>query len=246
MGRSRRSAVSVAGTREATAIAATLGGQVRQARRRRKLRLDEIGRQVGLSASRLSEVERGLGATLPLAAWVRIGFAIERPLAVRFSEPVDRLGVADAGHLELQEWALRCARGYGWKAGFEVATRPTNPQYSGDVLVRARDRLLILECWNTIRDLGAGVRSTRRKLAEAEELVIAIGVASVHACWLVRPTAANRALVRRYPEAIRARFSGSLPWVRVCRDGAEPPDALGFVWLDPAAGVSALRLPAVG
>jgi transcriptional regulator with XRE-family HTH domain len=237
----RRTNATVAGDREATAIAATIGGRVRSARVEVHLTIEALARRVGISPSRLGDAERGLGATMPLRTWVRLGIALDRPLAVTLTD-VRARGVADAGHLELQEWVLRIARGRGWKPGLEVPTRATDPRYSIDVLVRAGERLLLLECWNTMRDFGAAVRSTQRKIAEAEELAVAVGAAGVHACWLVRPTAANRDLVRLYPEAIRARFEGSLAWVRVFRDGAAPPPALGFVWLDPSTGVSALRL----
>jgi transcriptional regulator with XRE-family HTH domain len=237
----RRTAATVAGDREAAALAASLGGVVRSARRSDDLTLEQLGRHVGLSRSRLAEVERGHGGTLPLEAWVRLGIVLARPLAVSFTGPLsDRL--VDAGHLELQEWTLRFGRGRGWTGALEVATRPANPRHSADVLFRVRDLLLLIECWNTLTDFGAAVRSTQRKLAEAEDLAVAVGAVGVHGCWLVRPTAANRSLVRRFPEAVRSRFPESLRWERVFEQNAALPERLGFVWLDPAVGVTALRL----
>ena len=241
MGRSRRTRTAIAGDREAASLAATLGEEIREGRLGRRMRLVDLGPKVGLSPQRLAEVERGLGATLPLRTWVRLGLAIDRPLAVGFTKP-STTRLVDAGHLELQEWALRTAREHGWKSGLEIPTRASDPAHSIDVLVRAADRLLLLECWNTIRDFGAAVRSTQRKIVEAEALAVALGARSVHACWLVRPTAANRDLAGRCPEPIRAHFQGSRASVHALQGGGLPPTTLGFVWLDPRVGLSALRI----
>ncbi len=134
------------------------------------MRLVDLAPRVGLSTARLSEVERGLGGSLPLASWVRLGIAVGRPFAIRLSPSIHPERLGDAGHLDLQEWVLRLARRRGWHAGLEVPTRPADPSRSVDVLVRAPNGVLVLECWNTIRDFGAAVRATTRKLVEAEAL----------------------------------------------------------------------------
>ncbi|HEU4672492.1 MAG TPA: hypothetical protein VFS32_06285 [Candidatus Limnocylindrales bacterium] len=173
---------------------------------------------------------------------MRLGAALGRPFAAALADPGARGRLADSGHLEMQEWLLRVARRFGWIRRLEVATRSRDPRYSIDVLLLVGSRLILVECWNTLRDFGAAIRSTHRKLDETEELRIAVGGTSVHACWLVRPTAANRELVHRYPEAIRTAFPESARWVRVFERGDLPPDGLDFVWLDPSVGVHALRI----
>jgi hypothetical protein len=244
MTRSKRSLAMVAGDREAQAIAATLGRHVRERRHHQRLRLVDLGDRIGLSVNRLSMVERGHGEALPLRAWVRIGAALGEPLAVNFTPPIGPARLADAGHLELQEWVLAMARRRGWKAGFEIPTRPADPRRSADVVIHAGERIVLIECWNTIGDFGAAVRSTTRKLAEAEALAVAVGATAVTGCWLVRPTAANRALVRAYPEAIRAAFrASSTSWARTLIEGASAPEGgVGFAWLDPKVGPRAIRL----
>lgn len=235
----------VAGDREAQAIAATLGRHVRERRHHGRLRLVDLADRIGLSVNRLSMVERGHGEALPLRAWVRIGAALDEPLAVTFTPPIGPERLADAGHLELQEWVLATARRRGWEAGLEIPTRPADPRRSADVVIHAGGRIILVECWNTIGDFGAAVRATTRKLAEAETLAVAIGASRVAACWLVRPTATNRAIVRAYPEAIRSRFTGSSSrWVRALEGEADTPDRTGFAWLDPATGLSPVRIPA--
>jgi transcriptional regulator with XRE-family HTH domain len=242
MPRRKRRNAAIEGAREAGAIAATLGGQLRAGRLRRRLTQAELGASVGLSQSRCSEIERGRGAALPLESWVALGIAIGRPLAVSLTPTVTPDRTADATHLEIQEFLLALARRTGRTATFELPTRPAEPWRSTDVGVRddAHHVLILEEAWNTFGDVGAARRATTRKAAEAERLAIAIGgdrpyrVASV---WVVRPTAANRALVGRYPGVFASACPGSSrAWVRALVDGGVPPAATGLVWCDPAAG----------
>jgi hypothetical protein len=113
--------------------------------------------------------------------------------------------------------------------------------------IRARSLLILVECWNTFGDLGAAVRSTNRKLAEAAELAIAVGDGRpyrVTGCWVVRDLERNRRLLVSYPELFASRFPGSsASWVKALSgarqtDGSprpEPPAQLGLVWCDARA-----------
>jgi transcriptional regulator with XRE-family HTH domain len=231
-----RQQAAIDGAREVRALAATLGGQAREARRRRRRTIASVARSIGISTPRLSEIERGLGAGAPLTTWVALGIALGRPLAIRFTPPLGegRNELADAGHLEIQEFLLRLARANGRRGSFELPTRPTDPSRSTDVGVRdAAARVRILhECWNTIGDLGAAVRATHRKHAEAVATWPDDRIATV---WVVRATAANRQLLTRYPHIVAASFPGSSrAWVRALTTGTAPPIAPGLVWFDPA------------
>jgi hypothetical protein len=97
---------------------------------------------------------------------------------------------------------------------------------------------LLVECWNTIGDIGAAARSSERKRAEAEALAIARwgeATQAVGLVWVVRATAPNRALVSRYPEVFAARFPGSSAgWVEAIVSGIPPPTRPGLVWCDVA------------
>ena len=229
--------------RLAQAAALTLGGVVRDARRRQRLTQRAVAAEVGVHQARISQLERGLGHGAPLELWMAIGVAIGRPLAVGFSRPLDEGREAvDAGHLAMQERLLRLARSTGRSAMFELPTRPSNPRHSIDVCVRDdRNRVLIIqEAWNTFGDIGAAVRSTNRKLAEAAELAATIGrdlPYRVTAAWIDRPTAANRALLARYPAIFRSAFPGSSrSWLAALDRGAAPPAEMGLVWLDATTG----------
>ena len=229
--------------RLSAAVAASLGRDVRADRQRRQLTQAALAARVGVHQSMISRIELGHGIAIPLEVWVALGVALGRPLAIAFTRPLGEMrGPADAGHLAMQERLLELARASGHTGFFELPTRPADPRHSIDVCVRdTRNRALIVqEAWNTFGDLGAAVRSTIRKAAEATDLAATLGdgrpyrVASV---WIVRASAANRALIGRFPEVFRSAFPGSSrAWSSALATGSAPPDWPGLVWLDPASG----------
>ena len=248
MPRKTRSQDQFDGDREASVLAATLGGEVKRSRKRRRLTQRQLAARVGLEQSRMSEIELGARATLPLGTWVRIGMALDRPLAATLSRelaPEPR----DAGHLAAQELLLRLARANGRTGLFELPTRPSDPSRAMDAGLRDDEHrvLLRVEIWNRMDDLGRAMRDSDRKDAEAAtHAEFADPRYRVATCWLLVDTAANRALVKRYPEILRARFTGSSSaWARALGQGREPPIAPGVCWIDPRAGrITALRLGA--
>ncbi len=232
-----RHAAEVAGDREAQALAATLGGAVRDGRRDRRLTLAALAARVGISRARLAQVERGEGAGAPLTTWIALGIALQRPLAIAFTRPLgEQRGTSDAGHLEIQEHVLGLAHATGRPGTFELPTRPTDPSRSTDVGIRdARLRIRILaECWNSFGDLGAAVRATHRKAAEAATTWPDDRIATV---WIVRASAANRQLLAQFPHIVDATFPGSSRhWVKAFTSAEQaPPNEPGLVWFDHAA-----------
>ena len=152
----------------------------------------------------------------------------------RIEEPVD------AGHLGMQELMLRLGRESGRARAFELPTRSASSAYSIDVCLRddVQRVLFIEECWNTFGNINAAVRSTRRKIAEAEQLAVAIGgelgAYRVAAVWIVRDTRRNREILGRYPEVFSSAFTGpSRAWVRcLTARGVSVPAEMGLVWSD--------------
>lgn len=219
---------------------ARMGGRVRAARRRRRLTQQQLGDRVGLSRSAVSAIERGLGGGHTLDTWQRVVLAMDIPLVIDIGRDIVA-EPADAGHLPIQELILRLGRTVGYQGAFELPSRPANPRHSTDVGLRddVHRRLTLVECWNTIGDLGAAARATARKLLETADVAVLAArdgaPYSVAGCWVVRATAANRALVARYPEIFAARFPGSSwSWVQALTSGSEPPSDPGLVWCDPA------------
>lgn len=167
--------------------------------------------------------------------WQRLFAALGRRLVIEAGrDPVAE--PTDAGHLQVQELVLRLGRAAGFQGIFELPSRPIDPSRSTDVCLRgdAKRRLLLIECWNTISDVGAAARSTSRKLVEAGDLAVALGgdhPYAVSGCWVVRATARNRHLLRRYPEVFAARFPGSSEgWVRALTTGSAAPANPGLAW----------------
>jgi transcriptional regulator with XRE-family HTH domain len=205
--------------------------------------LGDLAARVGLSRTRIAEIERGEGTGAPLQTWIALGIALGRPLAVQFSRPLGQeRGPVDAGHLEIQEHILRLARATGRHGTFELPTRPADPARSTDVGIRDdRHRVLIqTECWNTFGDLGAAIRATNRKAAETAAHAVATSAGDadpyrVATVWVVRASATNRHLLAAYPHIIDAAFPGSSRrWLMALTHGTEPPTEPGLVWFDPA------------
>lgn len=228
--------------RRSTAISLSLGRDVRDRRIRLSMTQRVAADKVRVSQTAWSRIERGLGGQVPLRTWIALGIALDRPLAVSFSKPLDApSGPADAGHLEIQEHVLGLARATGRHGMFELPTRPTDPSRSTDVGIRDdRHRVLVqTECWNTFGDLGAAVRATNRKSVEAQAHAIATTTGDtqpyrVATVWVVRATAGNRAVIARYPHLIEAAFPGSSRrWVAALTEGAPAPEKPGLVWYDP-------------
>ena len=233
----RRSISLVEGDLESRNLARTIGREVRTTRRRRRMTQAQLGDRVGLSRSRISEIERGEGRTATLETWVRLGIVLGRPLGMSFARDLVPQP-SDSGHLEAQELVLRHALASGRGRTFEMPTRASPTAPSVDVALRDdRERALVLaEIWNRVDDLGRGARTTDRKLVEAEAVAIAIGHGRpyrVVGCWLLVDTAANRALVSRFSEVLRVRFPGSSrAWVAAFTGGGPVPERPGLAWVD--------------
>lgn len=244
----RRTARQLAGDQEAERIALACGAELRASRRRRRLTQAQLAERVGCGHAWVGRLEQGRGADAPVRTWIRLGIALGRPVAISFSRDLAEAPV-DAGHLSAQEIVLRLARARGASGLFELATRPSDPARSADVGIRDdRQRTLILvEIWNRVDDVRRAARASDRKAAEAADLAAFRDPAyRVAQCWLFVDNAANRGLVRRYPEVIRARCPGSsVRWVAALVDGAPAPDASGVCWIDTRSGrISPMRLRA--
>ena len=236
--RVRRTTLAVETARRLLERRARIGESVRQMRRKRRWSQRELGRRTGLGRLVIGRLERGEG-TLDVERLERISVAFGVPLAVGFDrDPHDE--PADAGHLAMQELVLRLGRQAGFDRQFELATRPAEPWRSADVgLGSARQRVVIdAECWNTFGDVGAGARSSTRKVAELEQLALAAWGPPARAAlvWVVRDTARNRELIARYPEIFARRFPGSSrAWVDALTMGSAVPTEPGLVWCDVRA-----------
>ena len=210
-------------------------------RKRRRLTQQGLATKVGVSRSRLADIEAGRGAAAPGQVWFALAEALGRYLRFEFARD-PQAELADAGHLDMQELLLRAAVDGGWERAFEARSRASGSDRSVDVRLidRRGRRLLVAECWNTFGDLGAASRSSNRKLRDAEEHAVAVAgdgqPFQVGLCWVVRDTKRNRELVARYEQIFTARFPGSsVAWVNALTNGGPMPRLSGLVWCDPRA-----------
>jgi transcriptional regulator with XRE-family HTH domain len=233
----RRSNLEIEAIRELHANLRDVGLKVRLARKRRRWTQKHVGRRAELAQQTISQMERGDGATLSIAAWKRACMALSVPFEIKLGRDAMELP-ADAGHLSIQEFMLRLGRRTGYDRTFELQTSSTDPARSTDVglVSHAKRRLVRIECVNTFGNIGDAVRSSDRKQREAEGLAIALGHGepySVHEVWVVRSTRRNRELIARYPEIFASRFPGSSrEWVQALLAGTRPPVQQGLVWCD--------------
>ncbi|MEP7379856.1 MAG: helix-turn-helix transcriptional regulator [Chloroflexota bacterium] len=211
-----------------------MGGAVRQARERRRLKQGALAARVGLSQARLAEIEAGNGGGAPAEVWFALGEALGLYLRFEFARDPQQ-DLRDAGHLDIQELVVRVAEPAGWKAEWESRSR--NRWIDVRLEDRLRRRILIVECTNTLGDLGEAMRSSDYKVREAEQRAVAIGGEgepfAVGLVWVIRDTKANRELVGRYRRLLESRFSGpSVAWLRVLQVGGPMPGQPGLIWSD--------------
>ncbi len=221
-------------------ISATMGAEARTTRRRHRRTQAQVAAHIGISRARYAELERGLGAMAPLDTWVRVGLALERPLAVSLSRELEPALPADAGHLAAQEWIIGRALEHRRDPSFELPTHPASNAPVADVCLRddPQRTLAFLEIWNRLDDLGAATRASDRKVADAATLAAIAGADAdpyrVAVGWVLVDTAANRRLVARYPAILRVRFPGSsVGLVRALTDGGPFPGTPAIAWFDP-------------
>ena len=177
----------------------------------------------------MSALEAGRGARTSIETWIALGIALNRPIAIGFSRDIADPLPQDAGHLAAQELVLRLTTAAGWRGHFEVPSDPLDPRLSTDLALTSPDgRIVLIEIWNRLDDVGGAVRSSDRKLAEVSRPGTVVG-----SCWLLIDTAANREMVRRYPSIVRARFAGSSSgWVAALMRGTAMPRLPGIAWID--------------
>jgi transcriptional regulator with XRE-family HTH domain len=234
---------STAGTLEAERRAmerrARIAGEIRVMRRRRQWTQRALADRAGVDRFVVTRLERGIGR-IDLELLERIAIAMGVSLAVAFGR--DPQGdVAEAGHLAMQNLVLQLSRVSALSVQFELPTRTGTPGRSADVFAGSdrRRQAAAIECWNTFGDIGAAVRSGHRKVADLEQAAVGRWgeEARVALVWVVRDTARNHDLVRRYPEVFAAAFPGSSrAWVEALTTGAPMPAEPGLVWCDLARG----------
>jgi DNA-binding XRE family transcriptional regulator len=236
----KRSDAVIEGERLAALARDAAGVRIRSARRLRRLSQAALASKVDISRPTLAAIEAGHGH-VDLETWFALAKTLDLYLRFEFGrDPMAEL--RDAGHVAMQELALRVGKSGGWERLVESLSRVYGSDRSIDVRMahrRAR-QIAIVECWNTFGDLGDSLRSSTRKLRDAQEQAVAIAADGppyqVGLLWIVRDTRANRELIGRYPEVFASAFPGSSQqWLRALESGTPVPATPGLVWCDTKA-----------
>jgi len=236
----KRTRSVINGATRASSFARNAGAEVRRSRLRRHLTQTVLASKVGLSRSRLAAIEAGDGAALPLTNWFALADVLGRFLQIEFArDPLE--GPTDAGHLDIQQLVIKFRSAAGFDDRMIELPGHTGRGWTDVALVKRTARVLVLiECVNVIGDLGQSFRSSDRKEADAHQLATALGgdgaAFTVSVCWVVRDSARNREIVRRYADLFAARFPGSSrDWSLALTTGTPVPAEPGLIWCDSRA-----------
>ena len=196
----------------------------------------DLATRVGVHQTWISDIELGRGRGAPLELWIAIGVAIRRPFAASLSRPTDPdTTLRDAGHLAMQETLLALAASTGRRAAPERPSNSDDPRHASDVAMRDDTHHLVILPRLGTRSVTSEQRSGPAHRKHADTLATAGDGYRVASVWVVRASAANRAIVARYPNLFAATFDGSSrAWVRTLVDGADAPELPGLVWFDPS------------
>jgi transcriptional regulator with XRE-family HTH domain len=184
----------VTATRRATDQLVRTGRECRQSRIAHGLSQAEVGRAVGLSASRISLIERGRVASVPLVTLSRIAAVVGLDLACRAYPGGQPL--RDAAHLALLG-KLRSVLGGGLTWRSEVPIRRAGDQRAWDATIESDADRTGVEGETRATDLQLVER--RLSLKKRDDDVDAVILLLADTRW-------NRQVVREHQALIDASF----------------------------------------
>jgi transcriptional regulator with XRE-family HTH domain len=242
--RQRRTPTQAAADRRADELARYLGRGLRDARRSVGATQADVARAAAISRSLVSKIERGLAADASLMTWARTAQAIGVDVRAYVAGATATDGPRDAVHLRAQELIARSATAGGWQAHPERAI-DLDPGRSraADLVLTRGIKVVLVEVYDWLPDVGDAFRSWDRKLASVERRAIALapavdGATEVCTCgiWILRATRTNRRLVAAHRTVFRARFPGSAAaWLAALERADRPmPKEPALVWITVA------------
>jgi transcriptional regulator with XRE-family HTH domain len=225
------------------------GLQMRALRMRRSLRQSDLAPLAKLSRTKISRIERGQIAGMPVSdlerAATALGAAIDLRLRWR-GEQLDRL--LDESHARLVDVVVALLRATGWEVAVEVSYSISGERGSIDVLAyhRLTGIVLVVEVKSVVPDSQAMLHALDRKTRLARQIAMDRGWACRHVARLLvigaSPTARRRIhrLASTYDTAFPARGQAVRGWL------SGPKDSLsGLLFVSYAHG-SRTRAPGFG
>ena len=205
----------------------------------------------GISQTRYSELERGLGANASLLMWAVAAAAVGEQLVGFLERAPGAAPPRDIEHLRRQAALIEAAHSGGWQPQPEFALdRGAVRARSIDVvLLRPHAREAILcEIWDWFDDVGASLRSLDGKReALIERLARESGGGepwAVRCLFVVRGTRRNERLISELRPIFAARFPASSGrWLQaISADGIRMPTGDGLLWSTSTYELKASRL----
>jgi transcriptional regulator with XRE-family HTH domain len=182
------------GAEDATALARSIGRELRETRRRLGLSLDEAARRTGMSGSQLSRVERAEleAPTLEQLCRAARGVGLRPSLKLYPAGPPvrDRGSLATLGRFEKVLVGLPLDR--------EVPLPIRDDLRAWDGRIRSREGNASIECESKLEDVQAVSRRVALKQRDDPTAGVVI--------LLVNRTASNRRVLAEHREALRQQF----------------------------------------
>ena len=153
---------AVAGRRRAGVVAQRLGVALRDARLAAGMRQRELAIESGTSQPRVSELERGLGASASIETWAVVAAAVGEQLVGFLEVAPGANPPRDIEHLRRQSAVIDVAKAGGWRALPELAIDPVAIRSRSIDLVLLRHKtgdVIVVEIWDWFDDVGAALRS---------------------------------------------------------------------------------------
>ncbi len=224
------------GRRRAVQVAARLGVGLRDARLHTGRTQRECAESARLSQARWSNLERGLGASAPLATWAVAAAAVGQELVSFLDRAPGADPPRDIEHLRRQSAIAARAAGGGWIVAPEM---PVEAGATGRVidalLTRAESReAAVFEVWDLLLDVGQALRSFDEKVEAVRLKLPGWTVAGV---WVIRGTRRNRSLIAELAPFFEARFpAAGKAWLQALDSPTCPmPARPAILWTDATA-----------
>jgi transcriptional regulator with XRE-family HTH domain len=200
------------GTRYAAASVVEIGREIRVARARMGASLLGLGRQVGISASQLSRMERGLNIRVSVYVLTRVLAVLGLRLSLK-AYP-DGHQPRDAGQLRLlSRFRSRCSPAIIWQTEDPVTNHPDDLR-SWDVKLVGPGWVVRIDAEMHLIDLQALERRVNLKRRDG---------GPGRTILLVHGSRANRAILRQHGAALRVAFPlGTASILAALADGRDP------------------------
>ena len=243
--RQRATREVLAGRRRAGYVAAQLGVGLKDARVRTGMTQQECAATARLSQARWSNLERGLGASAPLATWAIAAAAAGQEFVGFLDQAPGADLPRDIEHLRRQAAIVERAAGGGWAVAPEMpVVAGTAGRVIDALLTRAASReAAVFEVWDLLLDVGQSLRSFDEKVAAVR---LKLPGWTVSGAWVIRGTRRNRSLLAELAPLFRARFPvAGNAWLRALDSPTRAmPREPGLLWTDTTgAHLSTARRP---